>query len=111
LLVVGKRVGLGEGTADGIWLGEGVGTKDGLGLGMDVGYIVCGGEGLRVGNAVGLGLLPGVGIFVGYNDSQQIKVTFSYPVTRNLLPLYSVHTDSSPITGSFPSQVCSSMYR
>jgi len=104
-------VGLGEGTADGIWLGEGVGTKDGLGLGMDVGYIVCGGEGLRVGNAVGLGLLPGVGIFVGYNDSQQIKVTFSYPVTRNLPPLYSVHTDSSPITGSFPSQVCSSMYR
>jgi len=111
VLVIGKPVGLGDGNVVGIGLGPGLGTMVGIGLGIDVGYIVGEGDGLRVGTEVGLRLLPEVGVIVGYKDSQQSMLSDSDPVTRNLLPLYSFHDNTVPISGSFPSQVCSIMYR
>ena len=110
MLVVGRSVGLGEGSAEGIWLGAGLGNKDGFGLGILVGYIVGDGDGFRVGPEESTGLLPGVGITVGDNDTQQCMMIGSDPVTTSFPPLYSFQTDFSPITGSSPSYVCSRTY-
>lgn len=68
--VVGKLVGLGVGTTDGIALGEGLGSADGGGLGAgDVGMSEGLGDGIEDGLAVGTGVVgKAVGLGDGINE-------------------------------------------
>lgn len=107
--VIGDLVGVGVGITDGAGLGDWLGLRDGFGLGRIVGYIVGLGEGPRVGADVGTGLGTSVGTFVGLADGAQNIDIISFSPTKNLPPLYSFHSNSSPIYGSSPSHVCSVM--